>query len=198
MIRSTLVAALLALLARADGRPELLEKLQPHLAVLGLRTGQDSIDDALRRLGKTEIVHNGLDAAGSARCACFIGADGTVLGLCSSGEGNGTGLKITTLQLATSSGSLSFSPQGPGGDARAIKPRCGRTASLSRAVATAGGLRLGSTDLDIQRALGAPTGRGPTFLEYGALPASGSGYSRVVFQLSAGQVTGISTYVDPL
>ncbi|MBK9516175.1 MAG: hypothetical protein IPO09_02255 [Anaeromyxobacter sp.] len=200
MTAGTLALLIASVSVATDGNPDLPAKLQPHLKVLGMTVGKDSVDGALKRLGKAEIAHNGLDAAAGARCACFVGSDGTALGLCSNSEGNGQSLRLTTIQLATTVSRLSFAPELPeeAVDVDVKRPKCSRLAGLSKTAGTAGGIHLGMSVADVVRALGDSGKRTKGVLQYGALPPEGSGYTKLTLHISGQLVDGIVAYMDRL
>lgn len=111
--------------------------------------------DAEATLGPSAgAIHSGHDYL-----SCYVGGDGTVLVLQSS-EDIDVGVRIYGFQLLARKELADFTgaerrpalyPEPP-----VPKPKCGRTAKLSRATTTGGGLRLGMKAAEVRRLVGQP------------------------------------------
>ncbi len=134
---------------------EQYDRLDRHMTIVGMTLEKTTLQEAQRVLGPAEIRHNGGDAGASASGECYVGADGTTLALISNSEMGG-GTTITDVQLVARGSQPDFSS-----DDRYVvpperRPPCVALRSLSRATATAGGLRLGMTKDEVLRLVGKP------------------------------------------
>jgi hypothetical protein len=134
-------------------------KVQRQASIFGLVAETATFSDVHDTLGPAEVRHNGGDAAASAYFACYVGPDGTALVLESNSEMGG-GKTITSFQLLEDVKLADFSEFEGFTPSPSAKPRCARTAKLTRAISTGGGLRLGMTRAEVVGALHqGPSGR---------------------------------------
>lgn len=142
------------------------DRLATHMSVLGLVLEKSTFDDAIRVLGRTERRHNGGDAHGSATGACYSGADGTVLALVSHSEMGGD-VRITHFELVARGELADFSGD-PGYYVvpKQLRPRCARTAKVSRTTPMGGDVHLGMTRKQVRGLLGDPSRSGLKSLSY--------------------------------
>lgn len=180
-------------LCRAIAKPgSRRDRLEPQMTIVGLRLEESTLANAALSLGETEIKHNGGDAAASAVAMCYVGADGTGLVFTSSSEMEG-GEKIGGYQLLARQELADFGL----GDYRPPlekRPSCSLLRSLSRAMATGGGLHLGMSEAEVRDALGPPRKRHSGLLIYESLLALPDGLSllrTVRIDLEQGSVAAI-------
>jgi hypothetical protein len=153
MMAGTLAQLVIVALALTLGTAESASAVQRQASIFGIIAEKATLADARRMLGPAEARHNGGDAAASGYFACYVGPDSTALILESNSEMGG-GETVTSFQLlqnldlADFSGLEGFTPS------PTARPRCGRTAKLTHAATTGGGLRLGMKRAEAVRALG--------------------------------------------
>jgi len=138
--------------AQSAGEEALFERLEPHMAVAGLRLEEATLETAMRRLG--QVDRKDWLRGTRAPYVCYVGPDGARLGL---GVGTGEGLLVLRrFELADATASLEYVP------GRAIpeadRPTC-RPSRLPPAQ-TGGRLRLGMTKAEALALLGPENGGG--------------------------------------
>jgi hypothetical protein len=157
------VVVIAAAAARTAAGEAVEEQVERQMGVLGIRLEQATFEDAARRLGPAEVRWNGEEAAAGVSGVCYIGADGTALAF-TAGELNG-GELIDNFQLVARPDLAAF-PEGEGAPDPARRPRCAPLPALTRATATAGGLRLGMSADEVRRVAGEPEEEDADYLLY--------------------------------
>jgi hypothetical protein len=165
------------------------------MSVLKVTTGSTTLQEAQRVLGSTDLRQNGGDAAAAASVECYVGKDGTTLVLSSNSEMGGN-TTITDVQIVEREALADFSEGVNYSIPAEDRPRCGALKELSRATATAGGLRLGLSIEEVRALLGKPEVSSEHRAEYRESLTDDHSRS-VVLSFEKGKVTGIHVVQGP-
>lgn len=129
------------------------DPLERFQGIRGLKVESSTFDDAQGVFGRSQVHDNGEDAGDHACAVCYVGEDGTVLVLGSHGEMNGCS-EIGWFDLVARADVWEDRTRRFQRDK--VLATCAPSETLSRAVATDGGLRLGMTQAEVSRLLGKP------------------------------------------
>ena len=130
--------------------------LAPFMTFRGVTLNATRLDGVAKKLGPAEIKFNEMDAAGSTDAMCYVGADGTFLGLASDDEMAWP--YVDEIVLSHTVEPLGWDEHmGTRREwlAEAKAPRCSHVAWLS-ATTELGGIHLGSSEERVRQRLGPP------------------------------------------